>query len=166
MIKRLVITEELTPQTMIKAIAFFEEVGDTKSMVYFSSNGGEAWIGESLRDLFNDNPKCVIELVHEISSAAFIAAIDSKNKVLLNKYFSYGILHQTTNTVDLRELNSNWKNDSNIAAARVAEIEKEESEYVKKILTKEEVELYNNGEHVFLDRNRIKEVLAITKSNG
>ena len=146
-----------TVEPLIEWLDFLED--DEDAILYFSSGGGRVSASYELTRALDAKPNVLIRLVGIMASAAFDVVMNSKNKVGLSPFFEYAMIHKSNSYVGTRELSSKVPNESTILNkmdSRLRSIERKSIRY----LNEEERALFEDGQDVFLDYTRVREMLV------
>lgn len=158
--------DDLTKDNVSALIKEIEEVGEEPTILYFSSDGGPGWCGDALCRSLSDRPNIEIVLSGVVYSCGFHIIADTNNPMSLGPYFMNGMVHMASVEISMREAAKKENNPSNMAMKEIKRMWKQDlrNKY-REFLTKKEIKRYKKGEDIFLDRDRIEEILRIREDS-
>lgn len=138
---------------------YLDNEGILYAKLYINSEGGDADASSVLIEALNERPYVDVVALGMVCSAGFMIFTECNNYKSLSKYFRFGMIHKIDNRVSLSSIkHPEPRFPGRIVFDQYEEVSNLDYDFIKSLLTKEELERYNNADDVNLGRGRMTEI--------
>src|SRR5574343_202388 len=150
---------EFTEEFLQSFLETMEEIPlDENVKVYLSTNGGYSYVADVMANVLNEYKNLKLYIVNDISSAGFILSLKVKCPVEVIDNFTTAIVHLSSNDYGLTTKGNPRYPYARWLLEKSKDYYKGEIAELEKVLTNEEMAEVKEGNDVYLDSARLKEI--------
>jgi hypothetical protein len=158
---RIRLNGEFTEEYLVSFLETMDEIPLEESVkVYLSTNGGYSYVADIIANVLNEYKNLKLYIVNDISSAGFILSLKVKCHIEVLDNFTTAIVHLSSNDYGLTTKGNPRYPYARWLLEKSKDYYQSEIKELEKVLTKEEMVEIKEGNDVYLDSARLKEIYA------